>query len=145
MSEIHAAVGLAVIDQVPDLIKDRKRICDLYDLHFFGSTKVRRIRGRNVDQENFAYYPILLPSESSVLKCLQILRPYQIFPRRYFYPSLNRLRFLTRTNPCPQSEQFSAQVLCLPLAAHSPEESIRLIADTVLEAAEIGSQGERPY
>ena len=39
----------------------------------------------------------------------------EVNSRRYFYPSLNNLPYLTQSNPCPISEDISKRVLCLPL------------------------------
>jgi dTDP-4-amino-4,6-dideoxygalactose transaminase len=37
-----------------------------------------------------------------------------IFPRRYFYPSLNTLKYV-RSQACEISEVVATRVLCLPL------------------------------
>ncbi|MDP4679631.1 MAG: DegT/DnrJ/EryC1/StrS family aminotransferase, partial [Cyclobacteriaceae bacterium] len=45
------------------------------------------------------------------------LHAQNIFPRRYFYPSLNTLPFLPESlrRPCPVSESVAQRVLALPL------------------------------
>jgi dTDP-4-amino-4,6-dideoxygalactose transaminase len=40
---------------------------------------------------NYAYFPVLFPSEDALLKAQERLNEAGIFPRRYFYPSLDTL------------------------------------------------------
>ena len=42
------------------------------------------------------------------------LNQQQIFPRRYFYPSLNTIEYLKGT-PMPIAEDVASRILCLPL------------------------------
>ncbi|MDX2003055.1 MAG: DegT/DnrJ/EryC1/StrS family aminotransferase [Chitinophagales bacterium] len=127
-SEFHAAMGLCVLPAVPDIMKRRKEICSLYDqlldksLEFFHQ--------RPDTTYNYAYYPILFPSESDLLKAVKALNDNQIVPRRYFYPSLNTLDYVQYME-CPVSEDISKRVLCLPLFVELKDEQVRQICSLV--------------
>jgi dTDP-4-amino-4,6-dideoxygalactose transaminase len=64
---------------------------------------------------NFAYYPVFFKSEGVMNSALKALAQNEIFPRRYFYPSLNTLHFMPEKFHCPISQDLSSRVLCLPL------------------------------
>lgn len=114
MSELHAAMGLAVLPRVEISIHARKVITERYNLAF----KKENIETLNLPanlEYNYSYYPILFESEYVLLKVRDALNKQDVFPRRYFYPSLNTLPYLKSRKICPVSEGISVRVLCLPL------------------------------
>ena len=40
---------------------------------------------------------------------------HNVFPRRYFFPSLNEVNAIQQYTPCPVSEDLSRRILCLPI------------------------------
>ncbi|TAF97208.1 MAG: DegT/DnrJ/EryC1/StrS family aminotransferase [Cytophagia bacterium] len=126
-SEIHAAMGLCNLPQVPHLIAARKAICDLYDAQLNLSKLQRPILVPGLEY-NYAYYPVVFESEEKLEEVCAALAQSQIIPRRYFYPSLNTLPFLKTTQPCPVSESICERVVCLPLHAELPHEDVLRIA-----------------
>lgn len=132
-SELHAAMGLCVLPHVQELIRERKAISELYDSLLKG--KLSRPHSKKEDFEyNYSYYPVILKSETELLRVKQELEKNDIYPRRYFFPSLNKLSFLELAEPCPVSEDISVRVLCLPLYPGLPVEDVRRIAGIVLSA-----------
>jgi dTDP-4-amino-4,6-dideoxygalactose transaminase len=63
---------------------------------------------------NYSYYPVLFNSEETLLKMKKRLEEYEIFTRRYFYPALNRLPYVTYQDT-PVADDVSRRILCLPL------------------------------
>ena len=113
MSEFHAAMGLAVLDDIDLIISKRKEIHDYY---YRKLNDVIELQAYNLDAtRNYSYMPIILPSEAVLIKVLQCLNENEIFPRRYFYPSLNTLSYIKTVQNCEFSEDISTKVLCLPL------------------------------
>src|SRR5690554_5337756 len=55
-----------------------------------------------------------LGSEETLLTTQKQLNDKNIFPRRYFYPSLNTLDYVNG-KPMPVSEHIASRILCLPL------------------------------
>lgn len=68
----------------------RREILKTYDAKL-DFTKIRRLKIRDNTIWNFAYYPIIFQSEKNLLEVIKDLNKVEIFPRRYFYPSLNKL------------------------------------------------------
>ena len=114
-SEFHAAMGLCNLPRVNEIIQQRKVISEKYDALLDWS----KLKQPKQDIEgfvyNYAYYPVMLPSEEKLLEVTEALKKEDIVPRRYFYPSLNQLPYLDFYNPCPVSEKISAAALSLPL------------------------------
>jgi dTDP-4-amino-4,6-dideoxygalactose transaminase len=113
MSELQAAMGLSVLPYLSYILKERKHICDSYDNELdFSSIEKLKIRPKTT--WNYAYYPILFQSEGELLKAKLKLEAEEIYPRRYFYPSLEDLPYI-ESNNCPIARDIARRVMCLPL------------------------------
>ena len=114
MSELQAAMGLSVLTYMDNVFKERKRVCDYYDsnLQFHKFTKIKL---REYTSWNFSYYPIIFDSEQLLLKALKELGEQNIFPRRYFYPSLEELPYIKSKQICCIAKNIASRVICLPL------------------------------
>jgi dTDP-4-amino-4,6-dideoxygalactose transaminase len=130
-SEFHAAMGLCILPKIEEIINDRKSLCRLYDsLIKFEDCGIERPQKLEGTTANYGYYPILMPDENSLLKVVKNLNAYNIFPRRYFYPSLNHLRYIDAQS-APVSENISRRALCLPLYNGLEKKSIEFISKTI--------------
>lgn len=114
VSEIHAALGLCVLPAIKKIVEYRKSITKIYDDNLVFED-LRKPQIRNGTEYNYAYYPVVFKTEEKLKATLAILASNDIYPRRYFYPSLNSLPYLKNKQICPVSEQISASVLSLPL------------------------------
>jgi dTDP-4-amino-4,6-dideoxygalactose transaminase len=127
VSELHAALGLCVLDRVPELIKARLALVALYDRELQGLPLTRPIRDAQLEN-NGAYYPILFADEETLHKVRSVLNTENIFPRRYFYPSLSTLHYVDG-GATPYADSISTRVLCLPLWAElEPMQVTRICA-----------------
>ncbi len=115
MSELQAAMGLAVLPYMEKIISSRKQVVNYYDTHLDFSN-LKKIKIRKNTQWNYSYYPVIFDSEKTLLNVEKVLNTAGIFPRRYFYPSLNTLPFL-KGGKMSISEKISKTILCLPLYA----------------------------
>jgi dTDP-4-amino-4,6-dideoxygalactose transaminase len=131
-SELHAAMGLAILPKVPTLIAERKVLCALYDARIQSSGLTRPVCPAGAEY-NYAYYPVLFESEDSLLRAVASLNGSGIYPRRYFYPSLNTLSYVDAVR-MPVSEDVSARVLCLPLSNYLTTDDIERICNILLTA-----------
>jgi dTDP-4-amino-4,6-dideoxygalactose transaminase len=113
MSELQAAMGLAVLPYVESLIQSRKEIVGIYD-ELLNFEKLRKLVIREETEWNYSYYPIIFEDENQLLKVEKALNEKHIFPRRYFYPSLNTLNYVDYAE-AKISECISKRILCLPL------------------------------
>ena len=114
MSELQAAMGLAVLPHMNTIFKDRKRVCDFYDNNL-SFDHFKRLIIRENTKWNYSYYPIIFESEELLVNSLKKLERDKIFPRRYFYPSLEQLPYINSELKCTTAKDISARVICLPL------------------------------
>lgn len=127
--EFHAAMGLCLLPQMKSLIHQRKVICEKYD-KLFGGLDIDKSVIRMGTQYNYSFYPIVLPSEKVLLKVVVALNKHGVFPRRYFYPSLNNLPYLKKVK-MPISESVANRVLCLPLYVGLRDSELLLIHQVI--------------
>jgi dTDP-4-amino-4,6-dideoxygalactose transaminase len=114
MSELHAAMGIVNLNFLDQIINKREEIVSFYNeklnFNIFESFKLRdHLRW------NFSYYPIKFHNEKDMLFIKNKLESKGVFPRRYFYPSLNLLPFLKNNIEFKISENTSKSIICLPL------------------------------
>ena len=113
ISEVQAAMGLAVFPFMAEIIAGRKKVVDCYNVNL-DFTKLSKIKIRENTQWNYSYYPVIFETESRLLHVQKALNEQQIFPRRYFYPSLNKINYVENTE-LQISESVASRILCLPL------------------------------
>lgn len=115
MNEFQAAMGLCVLSEMDVINSERKLRWDNY-LHFFEDNGKLKLQSHNsVFSNNYAYFPIVFQDEAMMLHVKSKLNSEGINPRRYFYPSLNKLAYLNESEACPISESIAERILCLPL------------------------------
>ncbi|MBP2283055.1 dTDP-4-amino-4,6-dideoxygalactose transaminase [Flavobacterium sp. CG_23.5] len=134
MSELQAAMGLSVFPYMGAILTERKKVTDYYNqnLNFL---KLQSLKIRAKTRWNYSYYPVIFEDEKVLLQVQQNLNENQIFPRRYFYPSLNTIEY-AKGDVMPISESVASRVLCLPLYVGLEEsnlESIVSIINTILK------------
>jgi len=125
ISELQAAMGLAVLPYINDILSARENLVNQYD-DFLDFDKIKKIKIRENTQWNYSYYPVLFPNETELLKAQEQLNAQKIMPRRYFYPSLNKLPYLEYQNS-NISEDISERILCLPLYFDLKKEELTTI------------------
>lgn len=113
ISELQSAMGLTVLPYMNHILEERKRVVDFYNQNL-DLTKVQLLKIRENTQWNYSYFPVLFKDEATLLKAQKALNDNQIFPRRYFYPSLNTINYI-ESQAMPNSESIASRVLCLPL------------------------------
>ena len=131
-SEFHAAIGLCILKKIDTLIERRKAFFELYRSRIIDDKIKYQSIPKNIIY-NYGYYPIIFNCEEQLLRVYKNLKKENIFPRRYFYPSLNELDYLTNTSTCPHSEKISKSILCLPLYEALEERSIIKTSEIVNE------------
>lgn len=113
ISELQAAMGLAVFPYMNDILESRKEVVDYYN-SYLNFDKLQKMRIRESTEWNYSYYPVIFESEQQLLQVQKALNDQQIFPRRYFFPSLNTIEYV-KGQKMPVSEDISSKILCLPL------------------------------
>jgi dTDP-4-amino-4,6-dideoxygalactose transaminase len=113
ISELQAAMGLSVLPYMEVIGNSRQTTVNYYNEHLDWN-KLKKIQLRDNTLWNYSYYPVLFESEAALLRAQKNLNEAQIFPRRYFYPSLNTACYVNSSIK-EVSESVASMVLCLPL------------------------------
>jgi dTDP-4-amino-4,6-dideoxygalactose transaminase len=129
MSELQAAMGLAVLPYMEEILKERSRVITGY----YENLKLNRLSRLKIRKEthwNSAYYPVLCESENQLLEIEKSLHDIEVFPRRYFYPSLTKLPYIPQSS-CEIASDVSSRILCLPLFYGLSENEVKVIASII--------------
>lgn len=130
-SEFHAAMGLCNLSHLQEIITSRQQIFAWYDELIKDSGLTRPALPEKTEY-NYAYHPVIFPSEEKLIMAKNLLNQEDIFPRRYFFPCLNSLPYVAQSQ-FPVAENVSPRVLCLPLYPDLEFESVRNIVRIIGE------------
>jgi dTDP-4-amino-4,6-dideoxygalactose transaminase len=132
LTEIHAALGIANFKYFDLVLADRKSKYFLY-LNNLKNYTTLNFQQLKFGECNFSYFPVIFDSEEKLLMIEKQLNSNQIFPRRYFYPSVNTFDALVKYSPMPIAEDISKRILCLPLYYDLSEFEILTICNLIKE------------
>ena len=130
MTEVNAAIGLANLRYMDDIISDRRAKYKVYkDI----LSTCSGLSFQQIDEScNCSYFPVVFESEEMLLNVDSALKANNIFARRYFWPSVNTYKTICPdAEQCPLSEDIANRVLCLPLYYSLQNEDVETIAEDV--------------
>jgi dTDP-4-amino-4,6-dideoxygalactose transaminase len=136
MSELNAAMGLAVLPYMNQIIQQRTLVINEYKRFFDTSQNINSNERktqiiRKDTQWNSSYFPIILKNEDRLISIERNLNKIGVYPRRYFYPSLNKLIYV-ESHEMTNSENITAKILCLPLYVGLTTMDIHKISNAIL-------------
>ena len=131
ISELQAAMGLSVLPYMKLIIEGRKKAVDYYSSNLDFKC-LSKIKIRDNTEWNYSYFPVIFDSEIILLEIQEILNEQQIFPRRYFHPSLNQVNFV-KGEEMKISESVASRILCLPLFHNISIEELDLICGLIFK------------
>ena len=136
MNEFQAAMGLANLEYMPEIIQHRKE----YTLHY--RERLARIQGirffmpdENCDVEyNYAYFPVLIDEDARMNRneIYDELKKADIYARKYFFPLVSDCacyRNIPSAKNLPVASRIAQQVMTLPLYADLGHENVDYICD----------------
>jgi dTDP-4-amino-4,6-dideoxygalactose transaminase len=132
MSELQAALGLAILPYMEQILHSRKQVVDFYNQHLDFS-QLQKLKLRENTDWNYSYYPVLFEMEEQLLQAEQALKDQQIFPRRYFYPGLHTLPYVMDAE-VPVCDSVHKRVLCLPVSHELSNDALELVINTLNES-----------
>lgn len=115
MNEFEAAMGLCVLEDMDLIFQERKTIWENYYNELRDSFEMQALHANA--SNNYSYFPVLFENEEKMLRVSEALNENDIYPRRYFYPSLDKLEYIKANSACKNSRDISSRVLCLPIYA----------------------------
>ena len=80
---------------------------------------------------NNSYFPILCRDSDHREEVLRKLGEKDIFPRKYFYPSLDTVAAYGSHKHCVNSASVSERILCLPIYCDLEMGNLTLIAEII--------------
>lgn len=134
LSELHAAVGLALLSEMEAALEYRRKLWEHYQ-NRLGS--IRGMRFQKIAEgtvHNAAYAACLFSSEEQVLHVRQHLMANGVSTRRYFHPTLDSLAVFPTAAIAPVASRISKRILCLPLFHDLSIEQVDSICDLVESA-----------
>lgn len=132
-SEFHAAMGLVNLNYIDDILAKRRSDVELYHLRLRGINNYHGFDSiHSKTKLNYSYYPIVFSTKQMCHEVKSILEINNIYPRRYFYPSMSKLNYVGDSN-VPLAEDICERILCLPLYFEIKQREINLISDLILK------------
>lgn len=128
MSELHASMGLLILDHYEEQLRKRKIIDKLYRSELKGAFRYPEVP--EGFESNYGYFPVIFDSEQILMRVMQALSEKNIYPRRYFYPALTTLPYI-KGQSCPVAEDIARRVFCLPIYGELDLEKVSEISDIV--------------
>ncbi|MFD0864089.1 DegT/DnrJ/EryC1/StrS family aminotransferase [Sungkyunkwania multivorans] len=133
MSELQAALGLAILPYFEKIKSNRLSSIAFYKEHLDDIASIQFPKTREHVSENGAYFPIVFDTETRLLNIVKALNDNSIVPRRYFYPSLNKLPYVAYQE-MPISESISKRIVCLPLYYGMDQDDLRHICKIIKDS-----------
>ncbi|OCL85273.1 dTDP-4-amino-4,6-dideoxy-D-glucose transaminase [Aliarcobacter thereius] len=127
MNEFEAAMGLCILEEIEKIKNRRKEVYKKYQNEFKDLVQFQEQNKNSI--QNYSYFPIIFDSQEQLSKVQKALNKKDIFPRRYFYPSLDTLDYIEPKQECKISRDISKRVLCLPIFYELEEK----IQNTIIE------------
>lgn len=132
-SELHAAMGLVNFDWLERIISRRLEITERY-LKNLKDLKARVPVWHKNSNQNGAYLVYVLESEDLLLKIKSTLDSFEIFTRRYFYPSLSSSLPYLGPVDMEITDDIAKRVLCLPLYYELTNDEVDWICRLILRS-----------
>jgi dTDP-4-amino-4,6-dideoxygalactose transaminase len=122
-------MGLCILDDIENIRNSRKEVYETYKKELEGIVEFQE-QNENSTQ-NYSYFPVVFENEEQLLKVQKALSKKNIFPRRYFYPSLDTLTYIEPKQECEISRDISRRILCLPIYAELEKDVQDTIVGTI--------------
>jgi len=131
MTEVHAALGLANLKYYDEVLLDRKHKYECYLENLSVSKEL--LFQKLIDEGcNYSYFPVIFKNEKTLIEIEKVLNENDIYPRRYFYPSLNTMKNIVDYVNMPVAEDISGRILALPLYLSLEKTDIDRVCEIIL-------------
>jgi dTDP-4-amino-4,6-dideoxygalactose transaminase len=146
MTELQAALGLAVLECVPQELRRRQAIIERYRERLTGIEGLTLVTEPDGVESSRQYFVIRIDSRAfgcSRDVVFDRLKQYNVFARKYFYPlctDYECYRDLPSSSPglLPVANEAVRQVLCLPLYGDLPLAAVDIICTIIEDVHRLG-------
>lgn len=129
--EVCAAMGIINLKYYDQANQRRK---EAYELYCSLLESHERIRFQKLTGEiNYSYMPIVLDSKDFKFTLMQRLKEQEIYPREYFYPSLETI--FNDKIECEIAYDISHRILCLPMSDYLTADEVKRICKIINSVA----------
>ena len=125
LSEVQAAIGLAVLERIDAFVRRRSRIAHAYGAGLDDAVE----HGHDVGEPPWQAYPVALPVDATA--AVERLLGAGVEARRYYAPPLHRTPAHAQASELPVTDGLSARMLCLPIYSDMTDDEV----DHVIEIA----------
>jgi dTDP-4-amino-4,6-dideoxygalactose transaminase len=135
LSELHAAVGLAVEQSFDQRLSRRRRFAAGYMERLAALPDIQFPTAP--DESCWQVFPVLMPNEGAAERVVEDAHARGMEVRRYYRPSLSMLPGFDGAQ-CPASEDLARRMICLPVysqGADDEQNAVLEIADAVIGGA----------
>ncbi len=137
MSEIHAVLGLGVLNLLDDEIKARKKLITAYRQYLKEVEGISFFKNTSRVKSNYQYFVIRIDSNVFGVSrdvVYEKFKEYNVMARKYFFPLASEYpcyRHVPSAAPSnlPVAHKVSNEVLCLPVYSDLSVEDIERICD----------------
>jgi len=133
MSNINAALGLAQLEKVEEILNKKQSIVKIYEQNLKELT-IKFQKQRVYSKSSYWLFCIIL---NSVKQCVELEKKLErrgIETRRFFIPAYKMPMYNNSSNKlCPIAEYISKRGLCLPSYPGLSESDINYIIETIKE------------
>lgn len=130
LSELHAAVGLAVEEDFDRRLSLRRLMAARYIASLSNVSDIRY--PTDVAAAPWQLFPILMPSKEVANAFVQKAAELGIELRRYYRPSLSRVSNSEKFSPCTVAEDISERMVCAPIYSAETQERDEVVESVVL-------------
>ena len=144
LNEIGAAMGLASLDAIDEIIAANRRNYGCYHESLAGVPGITLVEHDDSERHNYQYVPILVDADEAGTgrdEVLAALEREDVYARPYFSPGCHQAapyRFDLTANRAslPVTERVASQCLCLPTGPDVSGADIRRVAAIIRSAIE---------
>lgn len=131
MTEIAAGLGLTNLKYLGEVRKNRREKYELYQ-SLLADRDYITFQKFDPEEYNYSYMPVLFDTENRLSQTLENMMAEKIYPRRYFYPSLHKIRIFENAG-LPVAKSVAERIVCLPLYNDLSDSSISTICSILAE------------
>lgn len=135
MSELHAAMGVHVLDKIDAEIEKRALLADEYISRLTGINGIRIVAGQGPSRQYFVIRIDAKAFGSSRNELHLSLREMNIMSRRYFYPlcsDIDVYAHLPSAKNLPNAKQAAEECLVLPLNGIMDSNAVGRVCETIM-------------